>query len=355
MVAKKALLVGNNYPGTKAELKGCINDVFIMKDILMRVKGFEEESIKILIDTDSSYEQPTGENIRRELAKMCKEAEPGDYIFMHFSGHGTQVPGMEEDDFKNEAICPTDMNLIVDDDLRDIANACKEGVNFTLLTDCCHSGGMLDHREIRITGDKKKDPDAVPPEYAGRELPIESVCSILSQQLGKLVEPHGVRGALSEKYGAAASKFAVGMWENYSGKKMNSKQKQQIGAFLTSCFAKLGVDGDNQHNASAGAGGSGGGSAADKPPRPANVPSEIGILITGCQGHETSADVRAGGTAYGALTKNIEKALEKNPNANFYELVHLARDGLAEGGFTQNPCLECSEENARLPFICPSV
>jgi len=26
MVAKKAMLVGNNYPGQQAELKGCVND-----------------------------------------------------------------------------------------------------------------------------------------------------------------------------------------------------------------------------------------------------------------------------------------------------------------------------------------
>jgi len=325
----------------------------------VKIKGFQEKDIKILIDTDSSYMQPTGENIRKELSAMCANAQPGDYIFMHFSGHGTQVPSAEEDDGKNEAICPTDMNLIVDDDLRDIANTCKKGVNFTLLTDCCHSGGMLDHKEVMIEGDKKKDPDAVPPEFAGRELPISSVCQILSQQMGKTIEPRGVRGALSEKYGAAASKYAVGMIENYSGQKMNNAQKKQIAGFLTMCFSKLGVDGDQaggaQSGGAHGGGGSSGGGAPQKIARPDSVADDVGILITGCQSHETSADVRAGGTAYGALTKNIEKSLSQNPNANYYELVHMARDGLASGGFTQNPCLECSDENAKLPFICPSV
>ena len=28
---------------------------------------------------------------------------------------------------------------------------------FTMISDCCHSGGMLDHKEVVIDGDKKDD------------------------------------------------------------------------------------------------------------------------------------------------------------------------------------------------------
>ena len=56
----------------------------------------------------------------------------------------------EEKDGKDEAICPTDMNLICDDDLRLIFKPLPEGTIFTMISDCCHSGGMLDHTEVQI-------------------------------------------------------------------------------------------------------------------------------------------------------------------------------------------------------------
>ncbi|KAK4753099.1 hypothetical protein SAY87_021897 [Trapa incisa] len=64
-MAKKAVLIGCNYPGTKAELKGCINDVKRMYRCLTERYGFSDEDITVLIDADESYVQPTGKNICR--------------------------------------------------------------------------------------------------------------------------------------------------------------------------------------------------------------------------------------------------------------------------------------------------
>ena len=64
----------------------------------------------------------------------------------------------QEDDDLDEAICPTDMNLICDDDLRKVLGPLDPKVKLTVICDCCHSGGMLDHPKQQIAGDK--DPDA---------------------------------------------------------------------------------------------------------------------------------------------------------------------------------------------------
>ena len=48
---KRALLVGCNYPGTRAELRGCVNDVWMMHKVLVEVKGFDPASIRVMIDT----------------------------------------------------------------------------------------------------------------------------------------------------------------------------------------------------------------------------------------------------------------------------------------------------------------
>lgn len=90
-MAKRALLVGCNYPGTKVELHGCANDVKRMKNTLITRFGFDEEDILVLLDTDRSGMQPTGANIRNCLAKMIAGIRPGDVMVFHYSGHGTQV------------------------------------------------------------------------------------------------------------------------------------------------------------------------------------------------------------------------------------------------------------------------
>ena len=63
-----------------------------------------------------------------------------------------------EADNMDEAICPTDMNLICDDDLHAIFAPLPPTVYFTMISDCCHSGSMLDHPVQQISGDK--DPSA---------------------------------------------------------------------------------------------------------------------------------------------------------------------------------------------------
>ncbi|KAI4323299.1 hypothetical protein L6164_022916 [Bauhinia variegata] len=114
-MAKKAVLIGCNYPGTKAELKGCVNDVRRMYKCLINRYGFLEDDITVLIDTDKSYTKPTGKNIRSALANLVLSGKPGDVLIVHYSGHGTRLPaetGEDDDTGYDECIVPCDMNLI---------------------------------------------------------------------------------------------------------------------------------------------------------------------------------------------------------------------------------------------------
>jgi hypothetical protein len=56
------------------------------------------------------------------------------HTFTH-SGHGTQIPSSdaEESDGKDEAICPCDMNVICDGDLRDIFQPLDHGCKLTFV------------------------------------------------------------------------------------------------------------------------------------------------------------------------------------------------------------------------------
>ena len=114
-MTKKAVLIGCNYPGTKAELKGCINDVKRMCRCLVDRNGFYEDNITILIDTHDSYTLPTGKNVRKALNDLVLSSKPGDFLFVHYSGHGTRLPaetGEDDDTGYDECIVPCDMNLI---------------------------------------------------------------------------------------------------------------------------------------------------------------------------------------------------------------------------------------------------
>lgn len=132
-MTKRAVLIGVNYPGTKAELKGCVNDVKRMYACLVDRYGFPEENITVLIDTDDRYTQPTGRNIRRALGNLVRSAEPDDVLFVHYSGHGTRLPaetGEDDDTGYDECIVPSDMNLITG---LSILLFCYSILDFTLL------------------------------------------------------------------------------------------------------------------------------------------------------------------------------------------------------------------------------
>lgn len=111
-----ATLVGCNYANTKNELRGCINDVRAMRDLLIDRFGFDASDIVILIDESREKVLPTGANIRQALRSMIDMARPGDIVFFHYSGHGTLIPSMKPNHsyhrYRDEAIVPCDFNLI---------------------------------------------------------------------------------------------------------------------------------------------------------------------------------------------------------------------------------------------------
>jgi hypothetical protein len=78
----------------------------------------------------------------QELVSSCKS---GDVAVFQFAGHGTSLRDVDndEEDAKDEALCPVDMQsggFIIDDDLRRVFDSIPTGVQLTCFIDCCHSG-----------------------------------------------------------------------------------------------------------------------------------------------------------------------------------------------------------------------
>jgi metacaspase-1 len=155
---KRALLIGINYIGTNNELNGCIKDIQNINNILTTHYQFKPENIKMLSD-DQSANKPTKINIINNINEFVAATKPGDELFIHYSGHGTQIPDLDGDEAQNpdakgmdDALCPCDFDnydgikgFISDDDLRKmIINKIPKGAKLRAFFDCCHSGSALD-------------------------------------------------------------------------------------------------------------------------------------------------------------------------------------------------------------------
>ena len=144
-MARKALLVGiNRYPDPADGLRGCVNDVKLMRDTLARHYGFiDPGAVRILTD-----HRATTEAILHNLAWLVDGAASGDSLVFHYSGHGSQVPDRngDEGDGLDEILCPYDLDWahpLTDDDLAAVVAPIPKGALLTVILDCCHSGTGL--------------------------------------------------------------------------------------------------------------------------------------------------------------------------------------------------------------------
>lgn len=150
---KFALLIGLDYPGTNNQLSGCVEDALRIKDYLKSSLGFIDNEITLLIDKDRRSGGPldaskriTKKVILDEFKRIVNTSVCGDFVFIHYSGHGTQVKSLDKDetDGKDEAIVVNEKELITDDEFRSMLSNFKLGVKCFTLMDCCHSGSIYD-------------------------------------------------------------------------------------------------------------------------------------------------------------------------------------------------------------------
>lgn len=163
-MTKRAVLVGINYIGSNAELRGCIDDIADVQHYLLARKYTE---FTVLCDDDSySSILPTGANIRKALHDAVSKMIAGDTLYVHYSGHGAQLPTsvdnkhIELDGF-DECICPSDFcqhdsveqchcaaddyGFIRDNELRKLlVDNLPVDCKLRAVFDACHSGSMLD-------------------------------------------------------------------------------------------------------------------------------------------------------------------------------------------------------------------
>jgi hypothetical protein len=138
--SRHALIIGigeYSLPGVSA-LKGVSKDMTSAKDIAMAM-SVPESNIHFLRDKDATAEQ-----IKTALKSMNDRVQPGDRVFIYYSGHGTRwVDSQVDANACTEGLLASDgvplTNRQISDLITPIANKTDKLMVFY---DACHSGGV---------------------------------------------------------------------------------------------------------------------------------------------------------------------------------------------------------------------
>ncbi|MET1044169.1 MAG: caspase family protein [Microbacteriaceae bacterium] len=121
-------------------LAGCINDANDMQD-LARGQGFR---VRQLLDAAA-----TSTAVIDGIRSAASQLRAGDIFLLTYSGHGSQVPDVEEDDQRSETWVLWDRQLI-DNELYALWGQFAPDVRVVVISDSCHSGTVTRSLELML-------------------------------------------------------------------------------------------------------------------------------------------------------------------------------------------------------------
>lgn len=302
-----------------------------------------------------------------------------------------------------------------DDDFKEFVDGVPRGCRLTIISDSCHSGGLVEEAKEQIgestkgegqdsgsgfglssflhrtvedafesrgihipsalrhgrhkNDDEVEDRDIELPHgnygyVKNRSLPLSTLIDILKQKTGKDdIDVGKLRPALFDVFGEDASpkvkkfmKVILNKLQHGDGASGEHGGIMGLVGSLAQEFLKQKLDENDEgyakpaletpvgskHEAYAGSNKRG-------------LPNG-GILLSGCQTDQTSADASPSGnsdSAYGAFSNAIQAIIEETDGAiTNQELVLKAREKLKRDGFTQRPGLYCNDHHVDAPFVC---
>lgn len=193
-----ALLIGaNEYPNLDQQfwLKGPSNDVTLVAAYLKNAAPvpFAADHVVLLSDGVEGAVRPTLAAIRTAFAELTAKVQPGDFVYLHFSGHGTQAPAAnpdEELDGLDEMFLPVDIgpwsdttgavqNGLVDDEIGQLLDGIRaKGADVWVVFDACHSGTAT---RAAPSGDEEVRTRQLSPEALG--VPAAAMDAVQSRAL----------------------------------------------------------------------------------------------------------------------------------------------------------------------------
>lgn len=302
--------------------------------------------------------------------------------------------------------------MLSDDDFKDLVDKVPDECQITIVSDSCHSGGLIDEAKEQIGESTKNDDeegegsgfgfknflrrgveDAIESrgfhipsefksghhnrrqddeeeevEYQGddqvknKSLPLSTFIELLQQKTGKEdVDVGKLRPTLFDAFGDDSSP-KVKKFMNVIFSKLQGNNGGESGGFmgmvggLAQQFLKQKLEDNDESYAEPALKTH----VEDKREAYAGATKRRlpggGILISGCQTDQTSADATPKGDAsqaYGALSNAIQTIIaESDGQVSNQDLVMKARVLLKKQGYTQRPGLYCNDHHVDAPFVC---
>ena len=152
----------NHYGNWDGQLIACEADADDMQ-LIANSQGF---TCNILFTKDATRQAVIG-----QIWTAAKQLGDGDIFLLTYSGHGGQLPDLdnEEPDGLDETWCLFD-GQVVDDELYRLWSSFKEGVRILVISDSCHSGTVTKMALVSkaIDEDRKPAIKAMPNSIASR-------------------------------------------------------------------------------------------------------------------------------------------------------------------------------------------
>jgi hypothetical protein len=167
---------------TYVSLGGCVRDITHVEGFLkLRFNLPSEQIVKLTASKGAGdkpieppEQWPTYRNMVAAFKRVAQTAQPGDQVYIHYSGHGgrtpTIVPELKGPDAHDESLVPTDIGAQEGQYLRDIELArlfqtmVDKGLILTVVLDSCHSGGAVRGVEVAVRGSNTIDATPRPTE-----------------------------------------------------------------------------------------------------------------------------------------------------------------------------------------------
>lgn len=197
-VEKYALLVGiNEYPFLPADkqLTSCVNDVRMMRDVLVKKFDFKDDDEHIIQLTNKGATRAAIlQSFERLIAKVANAREP--VVVFHYSGHGSTAVDKNGDEARDnndpndkadETIVPHDSRGegssifdILDDEINQLFTALRKRTpHITFIFDSCYSGTA--HRDL-LPGAEAAEVREVPRDRREQppQLPLDRIPAAVS-------------------------------------------------------------------------------------------------------------------------------------------------------------------------------
>lgn len=122
---------------------------------------------KITASAPNEPHPPTYDNVMAALEQVRTDAEPGDFVYIHFSGHGSRPKPQHNPEHHKRPPAGNQLYEVLllegDRHLKDfefgefLDNLASKGLFIFVVLDCCHSGGV-----DRVEDDTVRGIDGLP-------------------------------------------------------------------------------------------------------------------------------------------------------------------------------------------------